>query len=127
MAVIGPWQGHSVWYVSAGEPIVPAPQMVTVDRMLREPLVVRRHAAETTIAEEEVTILECRIMSTRWRDHVDILQLCKRGFDPFALYQAAETAGKPLEPVGQLLMDYGAIGQAKSAAWRRRGGIGSSQ
>lgn len=123
-ASIGPWQGTAVWDVSTGDPIIPAPRMVVIDRVLGDPLAVVGYAPETTIAEKGVTILERGISSTRWRDYVDITQLCLRGFDSEELRRSAEAVsrhrGVTLGPVRPHLRGYGAAGQAKWAAWRRK-------
>lgn len=123
-ASIGPWKGTSAWDVSTGDPIIPPPQLVTIDRLLGEPLQLLGYAAETTIAEKAVTILERGITSTRWRDYVDIVQLCRQGFDPQELRRSAEAVaqyrGISLEPVGPHLKGYGAVSQSKWAAWRRK-------
>lgn len=123
-ASIGPWKGTSAWDVSTGDPIIPAPRLVSIDRVLGDPLQLLGYAAETTIAEKAVTILERGITSTRWRDYVDIVQLCSQGFDPYELRRSAEAVaryrGVTLEPVGPHLKGYGAVGQPKWAAWRRK-------
>jgi hypothetical protein len=71
---IGPWKGTAAWDVSTGDPIVPPPREVTIDRILGDPITLLGYAPETTIAEKGVTILERGITSTRWRDYVDIVQ-----------------------------------------------------
>lgn len=123
-ASIGPWKGTSAWDVSTGNPIIPAPRLVSIDRVLGDPLQLLGYAAETTIAEKAVTILERGITSTRWRDYVDIVQLCSQGFDPCELRRSAEAVaryrGVALEPVGPHLKGYGTVGQPKWAAWRRK-------
>jgi hypothetical protein len=80
--VIGPWKGAAAWDVSTGDPIVPKPRQVTIDRILGDPITLLGYAPETTIAEKGVTILERGITSTRWRDYVDIVQLASNGIDP---------------------------------------------
>ncbi len=121
---IGPWEGTAVWDVSTGDPVVPAPRMVALDRILGEPITLLGYAPETTIAEKGVTILERGITSTRWRDYVDIVQLASQGFDRDELLRSARAVaryrGVPLEPIGAHVVGYGAIGQAKWAAWRRK-------
>lgn len=123
-AFIGPWRGTSTWDVSTGDPVIPEPCIVSIDRVLGEPLQLLGYAAETTIAEKAVTILERGITSTRWRDYVDIVQLCRQGFDPHKLRRSAEAVaryrGVTLEPVSPHVEGYGAIEQAKWAAWRRK-------
>lgn len=121
---IGPWKGVVAWDVSTGDPIVPAPRRITIDRILGDPITLLGYAPETTIAEKGVTILERGITSTRWRDYVDIVALSRQGFDPDELLQAAREVarhrGVVLEPVAPHLAGYGAAAQAKWAAWRRK-------
>lgn len=121
---IATWRGAVTWDVSTGDPIVPAPRVVQVPRVLGEPIEVLGYARETSIAEKGVTILERGITSTRWRDYVDIVQLASEGVDTEELRRSAEAVaqfrGVTLEPVGPHLEGYGAVGQAKWAAWRRK-------
>lgn len=123
-ASIGQWHGTAVWDVSTGDPIVPPPRLVTIDRILGEPITLLGYAAETTIAEKGVTILERGITSTRWRDYVDIVALARQGIDPDELLRSARAVarhrGVTLEPVAPHLAGYGAVAQAKWAAWRRK-------
>jgi hypothetical protein len=121
---IGPWKGAAGWDVSTGDPIVPPPRQVTIDRILGDPITLLGYAPETTIAEKGVTILERGITSTRWRDYVDIVQLARHGIDPDELLCSARAVARhravTLEPVAPHLAGYGAVGQAKWAAWRRK-------
>lgn len=121
---IGPWKGTAAWDVSTGDPIVPPPRQVTIDRILGEPITLLGCAPETAIAEKSVTILERGITSTRWRDYVDIVQLARQGIDPDELLRSARAValhrGVTLEPVAPHLAGYGTVGQAKWAAWRRK-------
>jgi hypothetical protein len=121
---IGPWKSAAAWDVSTGDPIVPPPREVTIDRILGDPIMLLGYAPETTIAEKGVTILERGITSTRWRDYVDIVQLARRGIDPDELLRSALAVarhrGVTLEPVTPHLTGYGEVAQAKWAAWRRK-------
>ncbi|MFW6600038.1 nucleotidyl transferase AbiEii/AbiGii toxin family protein [Propionibacteriaceae bacterium Y2011] len=121
---IGPWAGAAACDVSTGDPIVPAPRQVHIDRVLGEPIALLGYAPETTIAEKGVTILERGITSTRWRDYVDIVQLARQGIDADGLLRSARAVagyrGVTLEPIAPLVVGYGRIGQAKWAAWRRK-------
>ncbi|MFT3875327.1 MAG: nucleotidyl transferase AbiEii/AbiGii toxin family protein [Propioniciclava sp.] len=93
-ASIGPWRGAAVWDVSTGDPIVPAPRRVRIDRVLGEPIVLLGYAPETTIAEKGVTILERGITSTRWRDYVDIVQLARQSIDTEELLRSARAVAR---------------------------------
>jgi hypothetical protein len=121
---IGPWKGVVAWDVSTGDPIVPPPRRVTIDRILGDPITLLGYAPETTIAAKSVTILERGITSTRWRDYVDIVALARHGIDPDELLRSARAVahhrGVTLEPVAPHLVGYGAVAQAKWAAWRRK-------
>lgn len=103
---------------------MPPPRLVTIDRILGEPITLLGYAAETTIAEKGVTILERGITSTRWRDYVDIVALARQGIDPDELLRSARAVarhrGVTLEPVEPHLTGYGAVAQAKWGAWRRK-------
>ncbi|WP_373235180.1 nucleotidyl transferase AbiEii/AbiGii toxin family protein [Mycobacterium marinum] len=121
---IGPWKGAAAWDVSTGDPIVPSPRQVTIDRILGKPITLLGYAPETTIAEKGVTILERGISSTRWRDYVDIVQLARQGIDPDELLRSARAVarhrGVTLEAVAPHLAGYDAVAQARWAAWRRK-------
>jgi len=123
-ASIVPWTGTAAWDVSTGDPIIPAPRRVRIQRILGDPLELLGYAPETTIAEKGVTILERGVTSTRWRDYVDIVQLARQGIDTAELLRSARAVaryrGVVLEPVAPHLARCGEIGQAKWAAWRRK-------
>lgn len=127
---IGPWKGAAVWDVSTGDPIVPPPRQVTIDRILGDPITLLGYAPETAIAEKGVTIIERGITSTRWRDYVDIVQLARQGIDPDELLRSARAVarhrGVTLEPIAPHLAGYGAVAQAKWAAWRRKENLQSA-
>lgn len=124
---IGPWKSSVAWDVSTGDPIVPAPRKVRIDRVLGDPIELLGYAPETTIAEKGVTILERGITSTRWRDYVDIVQLAERGVDSNELLRSARAVARyrrvTLGPVTPYLSGYSEVGQAKWAAWRRKEGL----
>jgi hypothetical protein len=113
------------WDISTGDPIVPAPKTVQVPRLLGPPIELLGYAPETTIAEKGVTILERGIASTRWRDYVDIVQLAAHhDIDMNVLADSARAIARyrkvTLAPIGSSVAGYGAFGQAKWAAWRRK-------
>lgn len=114
---VGPWKGVAAWDVSTGDPIVPPPRHVTIDRIVGEPITLLGYAPETTIAEKGVTILERGITSARWRDYVDIVQLARAGIDSDELLRSARAVavhrGVKLEPVAPRLAGYGAAAQTK--------------
>jgi hypothetical protein len=124
---VGPWIGTAVWDVSTGDPIVPAPRRVRLDRVLGDPIELLGYAPETIVAEKGVTILERGVTSTRWRDYVDIVQLARQGIDADELLRSARAVARHraviLGPVAPHLGGYGTVGQAKWAAWRRKEGL----
>lgn len=121
---IATWVGKVTWDVSTGDPIVPAPQRVTLDRVLGDPISLVGYAPESTVAEKGVTILERGISSTRWRDFVDIVTLDGAGLDADKLLAAARAVADyrnvTLAPIGNVVAGYGEVGQLKWAAWRQK-------
>lgn len=125
--LIGSWQGVVAWDVSTGDPVIPAPRIVAIERILGDPIRPIGYAPESTVAEKGVTILERGISSTRWRDYVDIAALGSMGLDTAKLLRAARAVAEyrrvDLEPVAPLLQGYGALSQSKWAAWRKKEGL----
>ncbi|AKU18099.1 nucleotidyl transferase AbiEii/AbiGii toxin family protein [Luteipulveratus mongoliensis] len=122
---IGPQKVVVAWDVSAGDPIVPLPRRVRVPRVLGDDIEMLGYAPETSVAEKGVTILERGVASTRWRDYVDIVQLAeKHGVDENLLLESATAVARyrkvALRPITPVVVGYGAIGQVKWAAWRRK-------
>jgi hypothetical protein len=122
------WKGNVAWDISTGDPIVPAPQVVQIPRVIGDPIAVTGYRPETVIAEKGVTILERGTTSTRWRDYIDIVQLPARyGIDAAELRRAAESVasyrGIDLGGIAPAIAGYGEIGQDKWAAWRRKEGL----
>lgn len=116
------------WDISIGDPIVPLPTLVKVPRVLGEPIVVLGYAPETVVAEKGVTILERGITSTRGRDDTDIVRLAEEfGLDSDLLLEAAQAVARyrqiTLGPIAAVVVGYGALAQAKWAAWRRKEGL----
>jgi hypothetical protein len=125
---IGTFSGKVVWDISTGDPIVPAPKMVKVPRVLGDDIEMLGYAPETVLAEKGVTILERGTTSTRWRDYVDIVRLAEiYDVDDDVLIASAQAVadyrGVELKPVGSMLDGYGSISQPKWAAWRRKEGF----
>lgn len=113
------------WDISAGDPIVPAPHKVALPRLLGDDIEMDAYRLETILAEKGVTILERGITSTRWRDYVDIVRLAQANtIDHELLLDSARAVarfrGVELEPIAGHIVGYGAVGQAKWAAWRRK-------
>jgi hypothetical protein len=122
---IGPQKVVVAWDISTGDPIVPPPRPVKVRRLLGGEIELLGYAPETTIAEKGVTILERGITSTRWRDYIDIVQLAERsGIDEVQLVDAVVAVARyrhvELGPITAVVSGYGAVAQAKWAAWRRK-------
>lgn len=121
---VSSWKGVVAWDVCTGDPIVPAPREVTLERILGDPLLLIGYAPESTVAEKGVTILERGVTSTRWRDYVDIVTLGDAGIDTAELLKAARAVaayrGVSLSRVAPVLVGYGALSQRKWAAWRKK-------
>lgn len=124
-AALGDHEVKVVWDVSAGDPIVPPPHKVTLKQVLGGEITMLAYRPETVIAEKGVTILERGITSTRWRDFVDIPRLADANpIDRDALLKSARAVAAyrnvRLSPITPHVEGYGAVMQAKWAAWRRK-------
>lgn len=123
-ATIGPWAGMLTWDVSTGDPVVPPPTWVSLPRVLGDPIRLLAYPPEAVVAEKSVTLLERGLSNTRWRDLVDIDQLCKAGLNESDLERSigAVLNYRAVEPeaITSTLRNYGALHQPKWAAWRRK-------
>lgn len=116
------------WDVSSGDPIVPHARIIELPRVLGSPITLLGYAPETIVAEKGVTILQRGTTSTRWRDYVDIVQVSRNyQLDHDELARAVAAVAKyrnvGLEPAAPLLVGYGASGQQKWGAWRKKAGV----
>lgn len=120
--------GHRLlvaWDISTGDPVIPPPQLIQIPRILGKPIPMLGYTPETIVAEKGVTILERGIASTRWRDYLDIVRLSHvHGLNGDLLLQAARAVARhrqvALGPISPVVAGYGAVGQVKWAAWRRK-------
>jgi hypothetical protein len=111
--------------VSVGDPITPVPANVHLPRVLGGEIVMRGYPLVMVHAEKIVTAISRGSTSTRWRDFADMYLLARRhpidgtqldkSIRGVALHRDAE-----LVPLGQVLADYGTVGQRRWEAWRRR-------
>lgn len=111
--------------VNTGDPLWPPPEEVELPRILGGPPVrLRGYRVELIIAEKIITALQRGTANTRWRDFVDVVQLCDQPFDTDAatesIRRVAAFRGVSLQPLRDALAGYPEIAQAKWAAWRRK-------
>ncbi|WP_165962461.1 nucleotidyl transferase AbiEii/AbiGii toxin family protein [Arthrobacter terricola] len=111
--------------ISTGDPIWPEPEQIELPSLLGGTVRMKGHPLVTVIAEKTVTMLQRGTTSTRWRDLLDVAVLSDRfQFDAADLREAAAQVaahrGAELGPLRTLMDGYGATGQAKWAAWRRK-------
>lgn len=111
--------------VSVGDPITPVPANVALPRVLGGEIIVRGYPLAMIHAEKIVTAITRGTTSTRWRDFADIYLLARHHAVDGAelstsIGEVARHRGTSLAPLGQTLADYGAIGQPRWRAWRRK-------
>jgi Nucleotidyl transferase AbiEii toxin, Type IV TA system len=111
--------------VSVGDPITPEPQIVQLPRILGGTIAVRGYPLSMVHAEKIVTAIARGTASTRWRDFADMYTLARRhpvdGTELGAsIRKVAGHRGTRLEPLSGILDGYGAIGQQRWEAWRRK-------
>lgn len=115
--------------ISTGDPIWPAPQLVTLPGLLGEDVTIMGHPMVTVIAEKAVTVLQRGTTSTRWRDFVDLANLARTY--PFTAgdVRSAATATAAhrhveLRALASVTAGYGDVAQPKWSAWRLKNDMG---
>jgi hypothetical protein len=111
--------------VSVGDPISPDPADVTLPRVLGGEIIVRGYPLAMVFAEKIVTAIARGTTSTRWRDFTDIYLLARHhpvdGNELSAsIHEVARHRGTTLAPLARALAGYGAVGQQRWDAWRRK-------
>lgn len=112
--------------VNIGDPIWPAPQEVTVPRLLDEqPLVLRGYPLHMVLAEKLVTAIDRGTANTRWRDFADVYLLTRQhpvdasDLDE-AIRRVADHRLVALAPLADVLDGLPELAQDKWAAWRAK-------
>lgn len=112
--------------VSAGDPIDPPPQTVRLPSLLgSDAIEVLGYPLVMVLAEKLVTALQRGAANTRWRDFADIWTLSRHhDIDGDELQTALRAVTMhraiELEPLLPALEGYGALAQARWAAWRAK-------
>jgi hypothetical protein len=111
--------------INVGDPIWPAPQTVTVPRLLDGSIRVVGYPLAMVHAEKLVTAVQRGAANTRWRDFADIYALSRRhdvdGDElTSATRQVAEHRGARLTSLGEALGDYATQSQRRWATWLRK-------
>jgi hypothetical protein len=111
--------------VSVGDPISPDPADVTLPRVLGGEIIVRGYPLAMVFAEKIVTAIARGTTSTGWRDFADIYLLARHhpvdGNELSAsIHEVARHRGTTLAPLARALAGYGAVGQQRWDAWRRK-------
>jgi Nucleotidyl transferase AbiEii toxin, Type IV TA system len=117
--------------INVGDPIWPAPQKVSLPRILGGSLIVRGYPLEMVLAEKIVTAIARGTANTRWRDFVDIYTLARRHeIDGEtlrkSLLRVAEHRDVRLASLGTVFADYAAIAQQRWLAWLKKQRIDST-
>jgi len=111
--------------VNVGDPIWPAPGIVTVPRVSGEQLRLLGYAVEMVLAEKTSTAVDRGQTNTRWRDLADIWALTHQhavdgGSAAEALSLVATHRGVRLQPLQGLLAGWSDSAQPKWEVWRRK-------
>ena len=111
--------------VSVGDPITPEPQIVQLPRILGGTIAIRGYPLSMAHAEKIVTAIARGTANTRWRDFADMYTLARRhpvdGTElTTSIREVARHRGTRLTALSSTLDGYGAIGQQRWEAWRRK-------
>lgn len=112
--------------VNVGDPIWPAPTIVSVPRLRGgEPIELRGYPMHMVHAEKIVTAVQRGTANTRWRDFGDIWSLSRRhpiGADDLtqAIGEVARHRNAVIRPLAEVLDGYTELGDLRWVQWRRR-------
>ena len=111
--------------VNVGDPISPAPQEISLPRLLGAPVALRGYPMEMVHAEKIVTAVSRGTANTRWRDFGDVYSLSGlhaiEGDDLLkSLSAVASHRQVDLIPLSVTLEGYAAIAQTRYTTWRRK-------
>jgi hypothetical protein len=111
--------------VNVGDPITPAPAVVSVPRLLHGHIRLIGYPLPMVHAEKLVTAMDRGVANTRWRDFADVYLLARRhdvnGSElTAAVGEVAAYRGVPIVPLHAALKGYAALAQSRWEAWRRR-------
>ncbi len=114
--------------VSFGDPIIPAPQPVTLHRVLGGEISIAGYPLTMVFAEKLMTAVQRGTTNTRWRDYVDIYLLSRthaisgRELDE-SLARVSDVRGVQRRSLSSATTGYAALAQAKWAPWVRKQGL----
>jgi hypothetical protein len=111
--------------VNVGDPVWPAPQAVTLPRLLDGTIRLIGYPLPMVHAEKVVTVVQRGAANTRWRDFADIYALSRRhdvdGDDlTTATRRVADYRGVRLAALDHALGDFGTRAQPRWSAWLRK-------
>lgn len=111
--------------VSIGDPIVPPPRSVSLERLLGGSISLQGYPLEMVVAEKLVTALQRGTTNTRWRDYADMFLLSRlHRIDADTLLTSVEhvltARGAVLRTLTAATEGYGSAAQAKWSAWTRK-------
>jgi predicted nucleotidyltransferase component of viral defense system len=114
--------------INVGDPIWPAPQTVTMPRLLDGTIRVIGYPLAMVHAEKLVTAVQRGAANTRWRDFFDIYALSRRhdidGEElTIATRRVAEHRAARLTALGDVLVDYATQSQRRWITWLRKQGM----
>ncbi len=111
--------------INVGDPIWPEPRTIELPRLLGGSIRLTGYPLEMVYAEKIITALQRGSANTRWRDFADLYVLTGRHtVDAATLHHALSTVAAfrqaPLDPLSDVLREYGPQMQPRWVAWRRR-------
>lgn len=114
--------------VSFGDPIVPAPERVTLHRVLGGQISVSGYPLPMVFAEKLMTAVQRGTTNTRWRDYADVCLLSRaHSLSGQALHEslAQVSAAREVQRTSltSAIPGYAAMAQGKWAPWVRKQGL----
>jgi len=111
--------------VNFGDPVRPAPDFVTLDRLLGGTITLRGYPLSMVLAEKLITALQRGATNTRWRDYADVYRLCRaHPIEGRMLAESLQVVAEARQATPRTLATatagFALLAQGKWAAWVRK-------
>lgn len=111
--------------INFGDPIFPAPQRISVERILGGEISIFGYPEQMVVAEKIVTAFDRGAANTRWRDFYDVLAISRTKHLQseellLAIHEVARFRGIDLGQLSDLAAGLALAGQSKWISWIRK-------
>jgi hypothetical protein len=114
--------------VSFGDPVVPAPSAVSIERLLGGRITLPGYPLTMVLAEKLMTAVQLGVANTRWRDYWDVYALSRShriegDLLAQSLAEVARARGVEMRALSVVTVGYADLAQDRWTAWLRKQGV----